>query len=461
VRRSALLPLAALLLGACTVGPDYHRPEYPVPPAFRGQVGDVPGPSVGDLPWWRIFEDETLQQLIRSALAENYDLRIAAARIMEARAQVTITRSFQFPELNGSGSAVYQHIVGTPDVLQFREQFVPIAGFDLAFEIDFWGRWRRASEAARADLLASEDARRFVTSSLVSDLAAAYFQLRSLDAELEVSQRTLATRQDALRLVKLREEGSVAALIDVRQSEILVATAAETLPDTERQIEQTENAISVLLGRNPDAVPRGRPLLQQIDLPALPLGVPSALFERRPDVRQAEAQLASATARIGVAKADYFPRVFLTGAAAGGNLLIDGSWIGPQALFSVGPQIRLPIFNTGRTAAGVTSAEARAEAAVAQYKQTIQQAFREVADALVEQRKRREFRLQQEALTRAAEDTSRLANMRYTGGYSSYLEVLDSERQFFDAELGLVRAHRDELLAVVRLYKALGGGWQE
>ena len=461
MRRSALLPVAALLLGACTVGPDYHRPEYPVPPAFRGQVGDVPGPSVGDLPWWRIFEDETLQQLIRSALAENYDLRIAAARIMEARAQVTITRSFQFPELNGSGSAVYQHIVGTPDVLQFREQFVPIAGFDLAFEIDFWGRWRRASEAARADLLASEDARRFVTSSLVSDLAAAYFQLRSLDAELEVSQRTLATRQDALRLVKLREEGSVAALIDVRQSEILVATAAETLPDTERQIEQTENAISVLLGRNPDAVPRGRPLLQQIDLPALPLGVPSALFERRPDVRQAEAQLASATARIGVAKADYFPRVFLTGAAAGGNLLIDGSWIGPQALFSVGPQIRLPIFNTGRTAAGVTSAEARAEAAVAQYKQTIQQAFREVADALVEQRKRREFRLQQEALTRAAEDTSRLANMRYTGGYSSYLEVLDSERQFFDAELGLVRAHRDELLAVVRLYKALGGGWQE
>ena len=461
MRRSALLPVAALLLGACTVGPDYHRPEYPVPPAFRGQVGDVPGPSVGDLPWWRIFEDETLQQLIRSALAENYDLRIAAARIMEARAQVTITRSFQFPELNGSGSAVYQHIVGTPDVLQFREQFVPIAGFDLAFEIDFWGRWRRASEAARADLLASEDARRFVTSSLVSDLAAAYFQLRSLDAELEVSQRTLATRQDALRLVKLREEGSVAALIDVRQSEILVATAAETLPDTERQIEQTENAISVLLGRNPDAVPRGRPLLQQIDLPALPLGVPSALFERRPDVRQAEAQLASATARIGVAKADYFPRVFLTGAAAGGNLLIDGSWIGPQALFSIGPQLRLPIFNTGRTAAGVTSAEARAEAAVSQYKQTIQQAFREVADALVEQRKRREFRLQQEALTRAAEDTSRLANMRYTGGYSSYLEVLDSERQFFDAELGLVRAHRDELLAVVRLYKALGGGWQE
>jgi multidrug efflux system outer membrane protein len=363
--------------------------------------------------------------------------------------------------VNASGSAFYDRIEGQRTPFQPRDQFSPVAGFDLAFEIDFWGRFRRATEAARADLLASEDARRFVTSSLVSDLAAAYFQLRSLDAELEVARRTLATREDSLRLVKLREEGAVAALIDVRQSEILVATAAGTLPDTERQIEQTENVIGVLLGRNPDAVPRGRPLLQQITLPAVPLGVPSALFERRPDIRQAEAQLAAATARIGVAKADYFPRVFLTGAAAGGGLLIDGSWIGPQGLFRFGPQIHLPIFNTGRTAAGVNSAEARAQAALFQYQQTIQQAFREVADALVEQRKRREIRLQQELLAQAADDTSRLADMRYKGGFSSYLEVLDSERQSFDAELGLVRAHRDELLAVVRLYKALGGGWQE
>jgi multidrug efflux system outer membrane protein len=466
VRRSTLLPVAAFLLGACTVGactvgPDYRRPEYPVPPAFRGQGAEDPAVSVGDLAWWRIFEDETLQQLIRSALAENYDLRIAAARIMDARAQVTITRSFQFPEINAGGSANYQRIVGNTDPIQFREQFSPVAGFDLAFEIDFWGRWRRASEAARADLLASEDARRFVASTLVSDLATAYFQLRSLDAELAVSRRTLATRQDSLRLVKLREEGGVAALIDVRQSEILVAQAAETLPETERQIEQTENVISVLLGRNPDAVPRGRSLLQQIGLPTVPPGVPSSLLERRPDVRQAEAQLAAATARIGVAKSDFFPRVFLSGAAVGGNILIDGSWIGPQGLFSVGPQVRLPIFNTGRTAAGVRSAEAQAQAAVFQYQQTIQQAFREVADALVEQRKRREFRVQQEALSRAAEDTSRLAEIRYKGGVSPYLEVLDSERQAFDAELGLVRAFRDELLAVVRLYRALGGGWQE
>lgn len=462
MRRAALLlPMAAVLLAACTVGPDYRRPEYPVPSTFRGQGPDDPAPSVADLAWWRVFDDETLQQLIRSALAENYDLRIAAARIMEARAQVTITRSFQFPEVNAGGSAPYTRIEGERSSLQAREEFAPAAGFDFGFEIDFWGRFRRATEASRADLLASEDARRFVMSTLVSDLAAAYFRLRSLDAELQVSQRTLAARLDSLRLVRLRESGGVAALIDVRQAEILVATAAETLPDTERQIAQTENVISVLLGRNPDAVPRGRPLLQQISLPTVPLGVPSALLERRPDIRQAEAQLAAATARIGVAKADYFPRVFLSGAAAGGTLLINGSWIGPQGLFTIGPQVTLPIFNTGRTAAGVNSAEARAQAALFQYQQTIQQAFREVADALVEQRKRREFRVHQEVLTLAAADTSRLADIRYRGGVSSYLEVLDSERQFFDAELGLVRAQRDELLAVVLLYKALGGGWQE
>jgi len=453
--------VAVLLLTACTVGPDYRRPAYPVPPAFRGQGSEDPAQSVGDLAWWRIFQDETLQQLIRSALGENYDLRIAAARILDARAQVTITRSFQFPEINASGSAFYQHIEGKRTLFQPKDQFGPVAGFDLAFEIDFWGRWRRATEAARADLLASEEARRFVLSTLVSDLAAAYFQLRSLDSELEISRRTLAKREDSLRLVKLREQGGVAGLIDVRQAEILVAGAAETVPETERQIEQTENVISVLLGRNPDAVPRGRPLLQQIGLPATPAGVPSSLFERRPDIRQAEAQLAAATARIGVAKSDYFPRVILSGAAAGGGLLIDGSWVGPQGLFSVGPKVFLPIFNTGRTGAGVSSAEARAQAALFQYQQTILQAFREVADALVEQRKRREFRVQQEALARAAEDTSRLADVRYKGGISSYLEVLDSERQFFEAELGLVRSYRDELLAVVQLYKALGGGWQE
>jgi len=456
-----LLLATALALGACTVGPDYRRPAVLGPATFRGQAEGDTRESFGDLTWWRVFEDETLQQLIREAVRENYDLRIAAARILEARAQVTTVRSFQFPELNLSGSAVYSHVAGERDALQPKDQFSPIGGFDLGFELDFWGRFRRATEAARADLLASLDARHFVISTLVTDVASSYLGLLAFDAELEVSRRTLVARQDSLRLVRMREAGGVAGLIDVRQAEILVAQAAEAVVDTERLIEQTENAISVLLGRNPDAVPRGRPLLQQVSLPAAPAGVPSALFERRQDIRQAEAQLAAATARIGVAKADFFPRVFLSGSAAAGGLMIDGSWVGPQGLFSVGPQVFLPIFNMGRTQAGVDSAEARAQAALAQYQQTIQQAFRDVADALVELRKRREFRIQQEALLVSARDAARLAGIRYRGGVTSYLEVLDSERQSFDAELGLVRANRDELLAVVRLYRALGGGWQE
>jgi multidrug efflux system outer membrane protein len=460
-RRATVLALVALALGACTVGPDYKRPPYPTPAAFRGQQVPATELSIGDLEWWRAFNDETLHELIRIAIRENYDVRIAAARILDARAQVTFSRSFQFPELNHRASAIYNRTEGERSVIQPREDFQPLAGFELGWELDFWGRFRRSTEAARAELLASEEARRFVITSLVADIATFYFQLRSLDDELTVSRRTLLARQDSLGLVTRREQGGVAGLIDVRQAEILVAQAAESVIDTERLIEQTENAIAVLLGRNPDAIPRGRPLREQLTLPTVPPGVPSALFERRADIRQAEARLAAATARIGVAITDFYPRVFLSGAAAAGGLMVDGRWVGPQGLFSIGPQITLPIFNMGRTQAGVDSAEARTQEALAQYQQTIVQAFREVADALVEHRKRREFRLQQEALLTAAADTSRLADIRYRGGVSSYLEVLDSERQFFDAELGLVRSNRDELLAVVRLYRALGGGWQE
>ena len=453
--------MAALAVGGCTVGPDYKRPPYPVPATFRGDVSPTAETSIGDLAWWRVFEDETLHELVRIALRENHDIRVAAARILDARSQVTIARSFQFPEVNHRATAVYSRVEGERSILQPREEFQPTAGFELAFELDFWGRFRRSTEAARGELLATEEARRFVISTLVADVATAYFQLRAFDGELEVSLRTLAGREDSLRLVRQREEGGVASLIDVRQAEILVAQAAEAVVETQRLIEQTENAIGVLLGRNPAAVPRGRPLVQQVMLPDVPAGVPSATFERRPDIRQAEARLAAATARIGVAKADFFPRVFLSGIAAGGGLLIDGRWVGPQGLFSIGPQITLPIFNTGRTQAGVDSAEARTEEALAQYQQTIVQAFREVADALVEHRRRREFRTQQEALLTAAADAARLADIRYKGGVTSYLEVLDSERQFFDAELGLVRSNRDVLLAVVRLYRALGGGWQD
>ena len=461
--RTRALLLSALLLAGCTVGPDYRRPELSVPADFRGRAPDAPAgaESLGDVNWWKIFDDETLQTLIRTAMTENYDLRIATARIFDARARVTFNRSFQFPDLSASASAPYTYIPGDRMPTQFRETFAPLGTFDLFWEIDFWGRFRRATEAARADLLGSELAQRFVMTTLVSDVATAYFQLRELDMELEIAQRTLASRQNSLRLVQLRQQGGVSGMMDVRQAEVLLYTAAETVPDIERRIAQTENLISILLGRNPDAVPRGRALLQQITLPALPPGLPSSLLERRPDVQQAESQLAAATARIGVAKSDYFPRVILTGAAGAGGIKIDGSWFGPQGLLAVAPQVTLPIFNSGRVGAGVDSASAQAQEALVRYQQTVQGAFRDVSDALVEHRKRGESRVQQEALVTSLRDAARLADVRYRGGVSSYLEVLDTERQLFDAELLLAQTQRDELLAVVRLYRALGGGWMQ
>jgi multidrug efflux system outer membrane protein len=443
------------------VGPDYRRPELQTPAEFRGQAPDAPAgaESLGDVAWWQIFQDETLQSLIRTALVENYDLRIATARILDARARVTFNRSFQFPDLSASASAEYTRIYGDRAPTQFKEAFSPLGTFDLFWEIDFWGRFRRATEAARADLLATESARRFVMTTLVSDVATAYFQLRELDLELEISKRTFASRENSLRLVKLRQQGAVASMMDVRQAEVLLYTAAEAIPDVERRTEQTENQISILLGRNPDAVPRGRPLLQQLALPAIPAGLPSSLLERRPDIQEAESQLAAATARIGVAKSDYFPRVILTGAAGAGGIKIDGSWFGPQGLLAIAPQVTLPIFNSGRVGAGVDSASAQAQEALIRYQQTVQQAFRDVADALVEHRKRGESRVQQEGLVVSLRDAARLADVRYRGGVTSYLEVLDTERQLFDAELLLAQTQRDELLAVVRLYRALGGGW--
>ncbi|HEU4367728.1 MAG TPA: efflux transporter outer membrane subunit [Methylomirabilota bacterium] len=459
MRRFALVATAVMLAG-CTVGPDYRRPAVQTPSDFRGAMASATEPSLGDLPWWRVFPDKTLQQLIREALAQNYDVRIAAARILEARAQVTIARSFQFPTVNASASAPYSRTEGTLLPFQFRETLEPAGGLDFSFEVDLWGRFRRNSEAARAEMLGAEYVARFVVTTLVSDLGSAYIRLRALDEELQIARRTLDSRRGSLDLVNLRERGGVAGLIDVRQSEILVAGAAQTVPDIERQIEQTENVISILLGRPPAAVPRGRPLGAQIVATVVPAGLPARLLEQRPDVRQAETQLAAATARIGVAKADYFPRVFLMGAMSAGGLVVNGQTFGPQGLFSLLPSVTLPIFTAGRVSAGVAAARARTEAAGLQYQQTMLTALQDVSDALVEYSKRREARAQQEALTVAARETTQLANVRYTGGVTPYLEVLDSERQLFDAELGLVRLQRDELLAVVRLYKALGGGWQ-
>jgi outer membrane protein, multidrug efflux system len=464
VRARTLAAAALLALAGCTMGPDYRRPEYPAPPAFRGAdpATRADAKSIGDLEWWTLFQDETLQRLIETALEANYDLRIAVARVLQARAQLVATRSFQFPTIDAGAQASYQRLVGSlpPALEATKELFEPNAGVDVSFEIDLWGRLRRATESARAQLLASADARRTVVTTLVSDVATAYFRLRELDLELEIARRTLGSREAALRLLRIRLEGGVATLLDVRQGEDLLYTAAETIPDLERQIEQTENLISTLLGGNPGPVPRGRTLLQQLALPVVPPGLPSALLERRPDIRQAEQDLVAANAQIGAAKALFFPQIVLLGSAAGGGALINGTFSGPIGFFEIGPSVTMPLFNMGRTQAGVDLAEAQTREALSRYQQTIQQAFREVADTLVEHRKRQAFRVQQELLTEANRDAVRLSNVRYRGGVSTYLEVLDSESRLFTAELTLARAQLGERLAIVQLYRALGGGWE-
>jgi multidrug efflux system outer membrane protein len=453
-----------LLLGACTLGPDYRRPEVSLPAVFRGLDPLAPGGpgSFGDLAWWTVFQDQTLQELIRTALTQNYDLRIAVARILDAQAQVVVTRSFQFPSIDGTAQAPYATTFGDrPPLFTLENSFLPQGAINLSFELDFWGRWRRATEAARAELLATEEARHVVLSDLVSRVASAYFELRMLDLNLEIAQRTVTVRQDSLRLVRLREEGGVVSRMDVYQAETLVSGALREIPDLERQIEQTENLISVLLGRDPGPIPRGRPLDGQVSIPPIPAGLPAALLERRPDVRQAEQELVAANARIGVAKSDFFPRIFLLGQIGVTGGVQNSVSFGPMGFFGIGPTLSVPIFNMGRVLAGVDSAEARVQGAVARYQQAVQQAVREVSDGLVGYRKRQAARGEQEALVQVLRNAADLSNVRYDGGVTSYLEVLDNERQLFEAELDLARARRDELVAVVGLYRALGGGWAQ
>jgi multidrug efflux system outer membrane protein len=464
-RQTLLLCAVGLLAAGCTVGPDYKRPEASVPTEYRGADAAAPvagGQSFGELSWASIFPDPDLQALIRTALAQNYDLRVAVSRILQAQSQVTIAGALPYPTVDGSISAPYNayggsdHPASSPDYV-----FQPQAGFAVAWEVDFWGKFRRNSEAAWADLLASEEARYAVMATLVAQVGQAYLNLRALDLTLEISRRTVASRKQSLDLVQARLDGGVASIMEVRQAETLLYGATKTIPELQRQIEQNENLINILLGQNPGPVKRGRPLEQQIAAPTLPPGLPSDLLERRPDIRQAEQQLVAANAQIGVAKALLYPQITISGFAGAGTATIEGSNFGPFGLFSVLPAITLPIFNMGRLQANVEYNEARAQEAGLRYQQALQQAFREVADALVEVSKRREFRQQQELLVNALADASQVANMRYEGGVTSYLEVLDTERQYFDAEIQLVQSKRDEAASVVQLFKALGGGWQK
>ena len=464
MRRLIALSLVMLLLSGCAVGPNYKRPSVNVPGTYRGatpQEAQQPAAeSLGDQKWWEVFQDKQLQDLIYTALQQNYDVRIAATRILEAQAQVGITRADQLPTVSAGAQSVDQRTPRTKSFPQFESSAHQV-DLSLAWELDFWGKYRRATESARANLLATEWAREAVITTLVGDVAAAYFQLRELDLELEISRRTLVSRQDSLRITQMLANGGATSMLDVRQAEQLVFTAAETIPDLERRIEQQENFISTLLGNNPGPIARGTKLTEQPHAPEIPAGLPSSLLERRPDIRQAEAQLIAANAQIGVAKAAYFPQISLTASGGYQSSALTSLFSGPAGLWSFGGSLVQPIFAGGRIRSNVKFTEARQQEAALVYQQTIQQAFRGVSDALVEYRKDREFREQQEQLAFSAQDAARLSETRYRGGATSYLEVLTNETNYFDAELGLAQAQLNELLALVRIYRNLGGGWQE
>jgi len=453
--------ISLLLLSACTLGPKYKRPAAQVPDTFRGpQPASSTNESLGDEKWWTVFQDTQLQALIREALAQNYDVRIAAARVLQAQATLGSTRADQYPTIVGGASATNERFARTRITPAFETSPMQV-NLALAWELDFWGKFRRATEAARAELLATEWGQKAVVSSLVSNVATAYFQLLELDAEMQISKSALDSRKESLRLVEIRAKGGTTSLLDVRQSEQLVYTAAAEIPDLERRIEQQENLISILLGRNPGEITRTQSLLDIKIPPEVPVGLPSSLLDRRPDIQSSEQTLIAANARIGVAKAAYFPQITLTGLGGYQSTALTNLFTGPAGLWSFGGQLTQPIFTAGKIRSGVRLTEAQKEEAVLSYQKSIQQAFREVSDSLVAYRKNREFREQQALLTASAGDATRLAGDRYRGGVTSYLEVLDSDSRFFDAQLGLSQAQLNERLALVQLYNALGGGWQQ
>lgn len=461
--------LLTLFSTGCAVGPNYHRPAVQIPENFRAPQPLPPAQaeSLADLKWFEVFKDSKLQDLIRTALAQNYDLRTAVANVEAARANLGITRSNQYPNVTASGDVQLTRL-SRDGSFPLPETFVPSQNRNwgqaslnlLSFEVDIWGRLRRATESARASLLSAEENRKAVITTLVADVATDYFTLRELDYELAISRRTLSTREESLRLIQSRRGGGVATLLDLRQGEQLVYTASQTIPTTLQQIEQTENQITLLLAKNPGSIVRGPSFTEQEIPPEVPAGLPSALLERRPDIRAAEQNLIAATANIGVAKAAYFPQISLSGLLGGQSTQLTSLFTGPHSAWSFVPQVTQPIFTAGRLKSNVRLAEAQQQSAMVQYQKTIQTAFTEASNALIAHERLRESRVEQEKLVAALRDRTRLAYVRYEGGVDTLLNALDADRDLFQAELSLAQIRLNELLSVVQLYKALGGGWQ-
>jgi outer membrane protein, multidrug efflux system len=468
--RRTLLILTTVVLTGCTLGPNYVRPAISLPANFRAP-DPLPAPqaeSFADLKWFDVFKDEKLQELIRAALRNNYDLREAVARVEEARASLGITRSNQFPNFNATGGVEINRLSRDgatslpPAILSDQNRNFGSAALQLlSFEVDIWGRLRRATEAARANLLSVEETRKAVVTTLVSDVATDYLTLRELDYALEISRRTLGTREQSLELTKSRQRGGVGTLLDLRQAEQLVYTAAQTIPGIEQQIEQSENQIHLLLGENPGTVQRGRSLTEQNFAPDVPPGLASALLERRPDIRAAEEDLIAANAEIGVARAAYFPQLSLSGTLGGQSTQLSSLFNGPHSAWNFTPQVTQPIFTAGRIKSQVKFAEAERGRMLVVYEKAIQTAFAEVSNALIAHQRVRESREKEEQLVFALQDRLRLAYVRYRGGVDTQLNALDADRDLFQAQFDLAQLRLQELLTVVQLYKALGGGWQQ
>ena len=460
VTSSALL----LLSTGCMVGPNYKRPAVDAPSTYRGAtpetVGATDASSLGDEKWWSTFQDEELQKLIRAGLSQNFDIRIAATRILQAQANLVITRANQFPNVSAGPGFSGVRSPSIPGIFPGYSYLADQLSASISWNVDFWGRYRRATQAARAALLQAEWSRRAVISTFIENLASAYFQLRALDSQLDIARQTLASRQQSLQLTQTLERGGATSLVDVRQAEQLVEEAAETIPDDERQIAQAEDEISVLIGENPHSIPRGRKLEEEPLPETVPAGIPSRLLERRPDIVEAEQQLVAANANIGVARAQLFPQISLTATGGLESIGLGNLFTGSNRYWNYTAALTQPIFNAGSLRANVRLAEAQKQQYVLTYQQTIQTAFREVSDSLVAYNKYRQFRVHQEALTVAAKDAANLSEVRYRGGVTSYLEVLTNETTYFTAELNVASARLNERLSLVQLYNALGGGWE-
>jgi multidrug efflux system outer membrane protein len=447
-----------LALAGCAVGPRYQRPALSLPAEHRGQVGAAEAASLADQPWWEVFHDDALKALIAEALRNGYDIRLAAWRVEEARANAGIVRAQGYPSLQGQAEVGYgrqSEFSTTPGAQGALIQL----NVNAAWELDLWGRIRRLNEAALAQFLASEEARRGVYLSLTSEVATEYFQLRELDLQLEIARRTTGAFQETYDLFDRRLKGGAASALETSSAEALLAATAANIPDLERQIVAQENQLALLLGRNPGPIPRGAALNDQFLPPAIPPGLPSDLLKRRPDLREAEQNLIAANANVGVAQAEFFPSISLTGAF--GSLSPQVSQIFPAGrTWSIGAGLLTPVFQAGRLRSQYDAAVARWEQAKVQYEQSVTNSFNEVSTALVGYQKYADVEAARVREVNAYREAVRLANTRYVAGLSDYLEVLQAEQQLFPAEILLAQSRYNRLATLVQLYRALGGGWQ-